>query len=251
MPTGNITSVKYDLPANSPNNIVEFATTTYRSAKFFIQGSSGNEHQTSEVFVIHDNSNVFLREVYLIYTQDPFISFTGHIVDNTVRILANTALPNTDIVVYGIMLEVVNKSAADSTVSQDKILDAAKSMKGLFPEDTTDYVRAQTGSLYRTDLVATLDREINDGLAMLSEPSFLNRPLAEQQEFIDKLADTIAERTAALQESIDTDLKAISEVNTKIESAGLVSGIIDAYSDPQAKALLDMTLNSEVKAALQ
>ena len=251
MPTGTITTIRYDIPANTLNNIVEFSTSDYRSGKLMIQGSSNNEHQTTEIFVIHDNVNLFLREVFLTYTQDPFITFTGHIVDNAVRILANTALPNTDIVVYGTMLEVVNKSSANSTISQDKILDAAKSMKGLYPDDNTDYVKAQTGSLYKSDLVEVLDRDIKDGIAIMSDPTFADRPIAEQQAFLDQLTATITERTAALQGAIDSDLNAIAEVNNKIEAGGLVTGIIDSYKDPQAKALLDLTLNSEIKAALQ
>ena len=250
MATGETSNTIYDIAANTWVVIDQFSTNEYRSAKMFIQGSSVNEHQTSEVFLIHDNTKVYLREVYLIYTQDPFIQFTGEIVANTVRILANSALPNTDIVTYGIMLEVVNKSLADSSISQDKILEAAASMKGLYPNDNTDYVKAQTGSLYKENLVADFDRAINDTLNILNSPEFLAQSTSAKQAQIESLVATINERTAALQESIDADVTAFREISTKVESGSIVSGISSSYADPYAKTLLDMTLNNEMKTIL-
>jgi len=250
MATGDISNTIYDIATSEWVPVVEFSTDTYRSAKLFIQGSSINEHQTSEVFVIHDNEKVYLREVYLIYTQDPFVTFTGEIVANTVRILANTSLPNTDIILYGIMLEVANKSKSNSSISQDKILEAAAAMKGLYPDDETDYVKAMAGSLYRENLVADFDRQIKDALAILSSGEFAALPEATQQTRIEELADLIAARSAALQESIDADIAAFTEVSTRVESGSVLAGISTSYADPQAKDLLDMTLNNAVKSAL-
>jgi hypothetical protein len=250
MATGETSNTIYDIATNAWVPIEQFSTTEFRSAKIFVQGSSVNEHQTSELFVIHDNNLVYLREVYLIYTQDPFITFSGEIVDNSVRILANTSLPNTDIVLYGIMLEVANKSLSDSTISQDKILEAAASMRGLYPEDETDYIQLQAGSLYRENLVAELDREVNDTLVILNSPEFLALSVPEKQARMEELTAVINERSAALQSSIDSDIEAFQDISTKVESGSIVSGISSSYSDPYAKSLLDLTLNSEMKAIL-
>ena len=250
MATGETTNTIYDIATAEWVPVVEFSTEEFRSAKLFIQGSSVNEHQTSEVFVIHDNDRVYLREVYLIYTQDPFVTFTGNIVSNTVTVYANTALQNTDIILYGIMLEVANKSKSNNSISQDKILEAAAAMRGLYPDDTTDYVKAMTGSLYREYLVANLDRQINDAIVTLSSPAFDALPEATQQERIEQFATLITERSAEIQASIDSDLAAFSEVSTRVETGSVIANISTAYADPQSKELLDLTLNTEVRTAL-
>lgn len=247
-----LTLTTYDIGANVLTEIMSWNVADYRSAKLYIQGSANAEHQMSELSVIQDNTFLYIRETNQSYTQDPFITFSGTIANNNaVSIMANTSLPNTDFVIYGIMMEVANRSAADSTISQDKILDAAAAMKGLYPDDTTDYVALQTGSLDKEHLVANMDREIRDGLEIMNRPEFAALSTAEQQAFIENLADVINTRSADLQAAIDADIAAIQEVDQKIEAAGLVGGIQSSYADPDAKKLLDKTLNSSVREAIQ
>lgn len=250
--TTSLTITLYDVPANTNTAVMEWAVTDYRSAKLCIQGSSNSEHQMTELAVIHDNIYVYLRESNQSFTQDTFIQYYAKVdeANGNVIILANSTLPNTDFTIFGIMLEVINRSSADDTISQDKILDAATSMRGLYPEDSTDYVKAQTGSLYREDLIATMDREISDGLYTLNTPAFAALTLSEQEAYLNNLANVINTRSADLQTAIDADVNAIADVNNKIEAAGLVGGIQTAYKDPHAKALLDLTLNNTIKAAI-
>lgn len=242
----------FDLEANTPTTIIEFSVNDYRSAKYFVQGSAGSEHQTSELFIIQDNINSYMREVDLIYTRDPFIRFSSQLTNNTVRILANTSIQNTDIVIYGIQLEVADKSFVSTEISQDKILENSATMQGLYPEDTTDYITEQAGSLYRPYLVENLNREIDDMLTLLNSEMFMGLSESAQKAMINNVADAINNRVQEIQDSIDSDLAAFDSVKSQIEAGSIMTNITESYSvDPNAKALLDMTLNTEVIEELE
>jgi hypothetical protein len=245
-----LSNTVFDIPVGVWVDVLEFDTRDIRSCKLFIQGSSGNEHQTSEVFLIHDNSLVYLREVFQAYTRDPYLEFTASLTGNTVYLKANTSLVNTDIIVLGTGIPSAERASSNSDISQDSIISAAAAMKGLYPDDTTDYVALQAGSLFRENLVAELDREIADAVAVMNSPEFDALDDVNKAARMTQLTNGINERRAALQASIDADLSAVANVSSQVEMGAAVAGIAMSYSDPNAKALLDLTLNSATKAAL-
>jgi len=250
--TQTVSTTVYDIaPILVPNNIVSFSATEFRSGVYYIQASAGSEHQMTELSIIHDNQTVYLRETNSTYTRDPFVIFSARLSDNVVSIYANTSIANTDIVTYSILMEIINKSASDTTISQEKLLESATAMKALFPDDKTDYVALQAGSLLKPHLVEELDREVTDAIAKLQDPSFAALSVPEQQALMELVTDAINLRTTAMQSSIEADIAAKKEIDNKIESAGILTGIKTSYQDPNAKALLDLTLNSTVRAALQ
>lgn len=241
----------YNLPVNTWKDVVSFSAKTFRSAKYFIQGTSNNEHQSSEIFVIHDNIRVYTREVDQIYTTDPFITFTAQFTDNTVKILANTALPNTDLVIYGIKLEVATKAESVDTITQEKILESAKSMAGFYPDDKTDYIEKQSSSILNPAALVALEDVVSNLVSRMTHDSFETLSVAEKENYIRNYANTINRLTTSMQTSIDSDIAAYEETTKKVESASIVYGISSSYSDPRAKRLLDLTLKDNVKTNLK
>jgi len=248
--SGPETLYYYDMTPNTWQSVISFSAKDFRSAKYFIQGSAGVEHQTSEVFVIHDNTRVYTREVDLIYTADPFISFTSQFENDRVKVLANTALPNTDLVIYGIKLEVATTAASKELITQEKILESAKTMSGFYPDDNTDYVRMQAGSLY-SESASFLNDYVSQLTSKLNSIEFNSLSIEAKDQYIRNYANTINTISKSMQESIDADIAAQQEISKKIESASAVFAISANYNDPKAKSLLDLTLNDSVKNQLQ
>ena len=74
----SITSNTVSTITNTPNQILDIVDIRlYRSAKYLIQVTSGNDSQTSEVLLIHDGINVFVSEYGLIYTDIPLMTYDG------------------------------------------------------------------------------------------------------------------------------------------------------------------------------
>lgn len=244
----------YDYATLANNNtwetVIQFSAKKYRSAKYFIQGTANNEHQTSELFIIHDNNRVYSREVDVIYTQDPFIQFTAQFQDNVVRVLANTQYQNTNLVVYGIKLEVVTGSESSSTISQEKIIASAKAMRGLYGDDGTDYVQQQAGSLFNTKPITDIDVTIREMIRRLNSNQFRNMSAAQKEAYLLGYANAINTNSRAMQNSIDADIAAFQEVSKKVEVGSLLTTISTNYSDPTIQPLLDLTLKSNVKTQI-
>jgi hypothetical protein len=235
---------------NTWETAIEFNARRYRSAKYFIQGTANNEHQTSEVFLIHDNNRVYVREVDLIYTQDPFIQFTGSLSDNVVRVMANTEFQNTSLVIYGIRLEVASNAESQSVISQDKILASARAMKGFYGEDGNNYVQLQSNSIFNTVPLTTIDYHIREMSRKINSNEFNALSTAQKQAYLRDYANTINSSANALQNSIDSDIAAYNDVSKKIEAASVLATINTNYSDPESKALLNLTLQPSVKSKL-
>ena len=235
---------------NTWETAIEFNARRYRSAKYFIQGTANNEHQTSELFLIHDNNRVYVREVDLIYTQDPFIQFTGSLSDNVVRVMANTEFQNTSLVIYGIRLEVASNAESQSVISQDKILASARAMKGFYGEDGNNYVQLQANSIFNTVPLTTMDYHIREMSRKINSNEFNALSTAQKQAYLRDYANTINSSANALQNSIDSDIAAYNDVSKKIEAASVLATINTNYSDPESKALLNLTLQPSVKSKL-
>ncbi len=241
----------YNVPGNTNTTIVSFSVNKVRSAKYFVQGSVGLDHQTSEVYIIHDSNTAFTRELGLIYTRNPFIRFTSKIESNTLSLIANSSISNVDIVVYGVKLQIATKASSLNAISQEKILESARGLSGFYPEDTTDYVKMQAGSLYDSSSISTLDDTIDKMLLNLTNTSFEQLSLEQKETYINDYANTINSITASMQQTIDSDVTAQKEVSKKLESASLLYSVSNNYADPNAKALLDLTLTDSVKNTLK
>lgn len=249
--SGEETAFFYDVPGNTNTTIVSFSVNKVRSAKYFVQGSVGLDHQTSEVYIIHDSNTAFTRELGLIYTRNPFIKFTSKIESNTLSLIANSSIANVDIVVYGIKLQIATKASSLEAISQEKILESARGLSGFYPEDTTDYVKLQAGSLYDSSSISTLDDNIQKILLNLTNSSFENLSVSQKQNYINEYANTINSVTASMQQSIDSDVAVQKEVSRKLESASLLYSVSNNYTDPNAKSLLDLTLTDSIKNTLK
>lgn len=235
----------FGVPSGVNTAIASFSSKKYRSGKYLIQASCNAEHQTSEVYVTHDNTRVYSREVDLIYTRDPFINYTSQIVNNTVSILANTILDNTDIVIYGTRLEISTPANSYTRISQKKILDSDAIMSAYYPDSNVDYVYLQSQSLFKGNVVAELSQEVSDIVPKLLHQNFVALSSGDKSTYISNLANTINTKSRSLQISIDADISAYTSIGKTIESIGIVSAVVGSY--PKSKTVLDLTLTNKIK----
>jgi len=232
---------KYDLPINTQTVIAHFNPQKIRSAKFFVQATSNVDHQSSEVFVVHDNQRVYTREVDVIYTHDPFITFTSQFAADNVTIMATSTKVNTDMVIYSIRLPVITKANSDHTFDQSKLIENARALSGFFPEDKVDYVAAQAGSLQNGGSVSQLNTEINEALVKLQSSQFTSLSTEGKKEYINSIATAINTKSVSLQQSIDKDLSAYADVEKLVNAADVVSTLVVNYASTDTKRLYDVT----------
>ena len=74
--------------------IDEFSCSMFRTAKYVIQISSDIHYQSSEILLVHNNSDSFLTEYGFVQTNGPLASLDTRIVDNKVQLLAYTNYDN-------------------------------------------------------------------------------------------------------------------------------------------------------------
>jgi hypothetical protein len=230
-----------------PNTIAQFSKTSYRSARITIQASSNNEHSLSEIYVLHDNENVYIRELDFIYTIDPFVDYTATIDTNNVYIMANTTLPNTDLVIFANLFDNPVTSADDS-IDLEKIIETSSTISSLLPEDKTDYAAQLTSSLNKESDVMNFNRKINDSLEYMTSSAFTALSNTAQATFISSLADFINNTSNTLSESVQSDVQAFYDTSKKIESMSTLTNINLGYSNDNTKGLLQKILNANGKS---
>lgn len=236
---------KFDIPLNQQTVIAHFNPQKIRSAKFFVQATSNIDHQSSEIFVVHDNQRVYTREVDVIYTHDPFVTFTSEFTASNVTILATSTKVNTDMVIHSIRLPVITKANSDHTFDQGKIIDNARAMVGFFPEDNVDYIATQSGSLTRSNTVSELNTQINEALVKLQSSEFTSLSTENKKTYINNIASAINTKSVSLQQSIDSDLTAYSELENIINAADVVSTLVVNYASVDTKRLFDATIKAD------
>jgi hypothetical protein len=241
-------STFFGLEANSFTNIISFPANKYRSGKYLVQASADKEHQLTELYVMHDNKNVFLREVLMVMTQDPFVVFTGTLVDNTVRVLANTAYSNTDMVVDGTRLQIATKAKSSAQISQKKILEQAAAMRAYAPSNKTDHVAAQAGSILKVSLVADLSQKIKDIVPLMRDPSFVSSQGGEAGA-LTFMANTINTMCLDLQNSVDNDIASYDNIAKQIEALEVLYILQTHYAN--SKSVVELTTTSSVKGDLK
>lgn len=240
----------FDIAANSYVATVTFNPALYRTGKYMVQASSGDNHQASEVFVIHDNTYVYTKEVNLVYTSDPFVTYSATINTSSVTLLAKSSLPNTDLVVYGIELQNSSKATNDQTFSQEKILQYAQSMRAFYPDDKTDYVAKMAGTLYNTRPVGNLAFQIKEISSVFNSNEFNSLSVSAKNEFLRNYANTINNSVKEIQDSINNDLANYKDVINKVTVGTKISTITSQYNNEQAQKLLQLTLKPSVLSAI-
>jgi len=229
---------------DGPNVILEFAMTQYRSAKVTIQASSNAEHQLSEVYVMHDNKKVYIRQLDVIYTIDPFVNYSANTNSNIVYLRATTNLTNTGLVVQATLFDNPN-SSEDKTIDLENIIGVATSMSSLYPDDQTDYATAMSSSLNKQNEVYILQRKIEDSMEYMQSAEFNAQTVEFKEKYINDLANSINTLSSDLDSTVDSDISAYYDATRKIESMTAVSGLSAGYNDPRTKSLLDRVLKPE------
>lgn len=230
-----------------PNVVAQFSKSEYRSAKITVQASSNVEHQLSDIYLIHDNKLVYIRETDLIYTIDPFVDFTANIDSNNVYLSANTALPNTDLVIYATLFD-NPVTSADKTIDLEKILESTASISSLIPDDKTDYAAKLTSSLNKQEEIYLLKRKINESIEYMQTADFTSQTTAFKQAYITDLTNSINSTSNTLNSTVQSDVQAFYDVSKKIESMSTLTNINLGYSNQNTKGLLQKILSSNGKS---
>lgn len=85
---GKFLSNSVSTSANTANQILDlFSTSTYRSAKYQIQITSGSDYQVSEISLVHNGSDVFMTEYGLVCTNSSLADYTADVSGSNVRLL--------------------------------------------------------------------------------------------------------------------------------------------------------------------
>ena len=95
----------YSLTTSStiPNQIADqWSASDFRSAKYQVQvySNSSNEYEISEIFIVHDDSNVFLTEYAIVNQGTRLAQFDASIFSGTVRLLCSPTYAINDIKVF-------------------------------------------------------------------------------------------------------------------------------------------------------
>jgi len=91
---GNVGLGTYTLHTTNtfPNQIADsWSALNFRSAKYQVQvySNSANQYEISEIFLMHDDSNVFITEYAIINQGERLMTFDASINNSTVRLLCN------------------------------------------------------------------------------------------------------------------------------------------------------------------
>lgn len=94
---GTVQSNYYEMSDNTipDQNIDSLDATVYRSAKYVIQCTHGNDFQTIELLLMHDGTNVYITRYGLMYTNDELATFTADLDVDVIFLNATGTHPNT------------------------------------------------------------------------------------------------------------------------------------------------------------
>lgn len=241
-----------DVSNTEPVVIFSFDGRYFRSAKYTIQATAASltrAHQMTEIAVLHDNYNTFIREIMSVYTEDPFVSYTSRLVNNRIEVLANTNYANTDFVAYGNRLRIARAAQTYGNMSQSKIIGNHETLQ-TYLNDGVDYVAQQSGSLLRGDLVANLSQFFTDILVNLASDEFENSSSGYQIDTLTNVINEMKLLRQAIQTQIDTDWNNFESCRRLVESLDIAYNLTTAYTDSTGNAIPQVTLNSGTIAAI-
>jgi hypothetical protein len=84
---GYITTTSYTTTTTSQNTIDSFATTSYRSAKYFAQMTSGTSYHIIELNVLHDGTSAWLTQYGEIFTGASLGTFDASVTAGNLNLL--------------------------------------------------------------------------------------------------------------------------------------------------------------------
>ena len=229
-----------------PNTIAQFSKTDYRSAKVTIQASSDASHQLSEVYLLHDNSLVYIREINYIYSYDPFVDYTATIDANNVYLKATTTLPNTDLVIFGVLFD-NPVTTSDKTIDLEKIIESTTSIAALDPTDSTDYAAKITSSLDKNDEIYSLNRKLNESIQYMTSSEFTALSNTEQAQYMTDLTYYINTTSNTLNVTVQSDIQSFYDVGKKVEALSTLTNLNLGYTNKYTKRLIDKVLNANNK----
>ena len=83
-----LTSNNIITSSNTANQVLDlFNTSLYRSVKYNIQVSSGSDYQSSELLLIHNDTNSYVTEYGLVYTNNVLMNYDTDINSSNARLL--------------------------------------------------------------------------------------------------------------------------------------------------------------------
>ena len=85
--SGYITTTSYTTTTTSQNTIDSFATTTYRSAKYLAQMTSGTSYHMIELNVLHDGATAWLTQYGEIFTGSSLGTFDASVSAGNLNLL--------------------------------------------------------------------------------------------------------------------------------------------------------------------
>lgn len=86
----------YEETSSTDEAVIDsFSKNRFRSVKYQVQVTTGSDHHTTEILLVHDGAIVYLTEYGTILTDDSLATFSAGIVGNNVRLLATPASATT------------------------------------------------------------------------------------------------------------------------------------------------------------
>lgn len=102
-----ITYITLTTTTNNTNQVIDsFNTSLYRTAKYIVQVTSGTSHQSVEIMLIHNGTNVFLSEYGKILTDSNLATFDADINNGYVRLLINPINTNNFIKIIRTIIDI-------------------------------------------------------------------------------------------------------------------------------------------------
>ena len=238
--------------SGGPAVIFSFDARYFRSATYTVQATAAaldRGHQVTSLIILSDNHHCYTRETATVYSQDPFVTFTSRLLNNRVEVLATTTAANTDFVIHGVRLRIARASKTYGDMSQKKIIEQHELLQA-YLDDGVDYVAAQSGSLLRGDLTASLAQLFSDMLITFTNGGFLGQSTAQKQQDILAMASRIKAARAAIQDRIDADYAEFVRVRKLAEALDIAYNLSVAYTDSTGNTIPEITLNSATKTAI-
>ena len=90
----NITVSSLTTTSTNQVSLDIFSKETFRSVKYQIQTTSGNDYHTCEFSIVHDGSNTYNTEYAIIKTGDSLATFNSDVSGNNIRLLVTPTSTN-------------------------------------------------------------------------------------------------------------------------------------------------------------
>jgi len=219
-----------NIPISTTTQITQYNAKKFRSSKYYIQASSGNEHQMTEFMVIHDNKISYIRSINSIYTIDPFVTYTATFLNGKVIVYATSLRANTDLVIHGIRLQIAKDSSSSELIDKQKILENSQILAHFYRDDV-DYIAMQSKSLVETQPVQLLKQELSDMATKLTISTFTNSSSVDKQNVLTSITNAINNTVLNMQTLIDNDYEQYQIALKKVEALKILTNMANSNTN--------------------